>query len=116
MSLPPENIPWHALDGSIKGKRIGLMLDLGFGTPLDQEVRDVVTDAARRFEEAGAIVRPVGSVLTQEMLQGLDAFLRARSWDDISKVAPDERKKTLPYILEWAEGGAHVSGLDVIRG
>jgi aspartyl-tRNA(Asn)/glutamyl-tRNA(Gln) amidotransferase subunit A len=50
------------------------------------------------------------------MLDGLDAFWRARSWDDLSKLAPAERAKVLPYIYKWAEGAAKLSGVDVVRG
>ena len=32
------------------------------------------------------------------MLDGLDNFWRARMWDDLSKLSPEERAKTLPYI------------------
>ena len=50
------------------------------------------------------------------MLDGIDNFFRARSWDDISRLTREERAKMLPYILQWAETGAKLSGLDVIRG
>jgi aspartyl-tRNA(Asn)/glutamyl-tRNA(Gln) amidotransferase subunit A len=96
--------------------RIGLMLDLGVGQPLEQDVRDVVVKAARAFEASGAEVTEVSGVLTREMLDGLDAFWRARSWDDLSRLAPEDRAKALPYIYKWAEGGAKLSGVDVVRG
>jgi aspartyl-tRNA(Asn)/glutamyl-tRNA(Gln) amidotransferase subunit A len=92
------------------------MLDLGVGQALDNAVREVAVMAARAFEAAGAEVTEVPSMLTREMLDGLDAFWRARSWDDLSRLAPDERAKALPYIYKWAEGGAELSGLDVLRG
>ncbi len=41
MSLPPDNINWKALDKSPRKLRIGLMLDLGVGQALEQEVREV---------------------------------------------------------------------------
>lgn len=116
MSLPPADIDWSALERSPRGLRIGLMLDLGFGNPLEPEVRATVEAAARAFEAAGASLRPVPSVLTEQMLAGIDTFFRARAWDDISKIPAGERSKILPYILEWAEAGAALSGLDVIRG
>jgi aspartyl-tRNA(Asn)/glutamyl-tRNA(Gln) amidotransferase subunit A len=116
MSLPPDNINWKALDKPLRKLRIGLMLDLGVGQPLEQEVRNVAANAARVFEAAGAIVTEVPGVLTREMLDGLDAFWRARSWDDLSKLTPTDRAKALPYIYKWAEAGAKLSGVDVIRG
>ncbi|UZE51484.1 amidase [Rhodopseudomonas sp. P2A-2r] len=116
MNLPPATIDWSDLKVSLKGVRIGLMLDLGFGLPLDTEVRDVAIATAKAFEAAGAIITEVPSVMTGEHLIGLDAFWRARSWDDISKLPAETRAKILPFIYAWAEGGAKLSGSDVVRG
>src|ERR1700744_4986129 len=116
MSLPPDNINWKALEKSPRKLRIGLMLDLGVGQKLEPEVRAVVIKAAKAFEAAGAVVTEVDSVLTREMLDGLDNFWRARMWDDLSKLSANERGKALPYIVKWAEAGSRLSGVDVIRG
>src|SRR4030088_805198 len=116
MSLPPDNINWKTLDKPLRKLRIGLLLDLGVGQALEQDVRDVAVKAAKAFEAAGAIVTEVPGVLTREMLDGLDNFWRARMWDDLSRLTPAERAKALPYILKWAEAGAKLSGVDVIRG
>ncbi|MEA2866445.1 MAG: aspartyl-tRNA(Asn)/glutamyl-tRNA(Gln) amidotransferase subunit [Bradyrhizobium sp.] len=116
MSLPPNDINWKALDCPPRKLRIGLMLDLGVGQALEKEVRDVAVKAARAFEDSGAEVTEVPGVLTREMLDGLDAFWRARSWDDLSRLAPADRAKALPYIYKWAEGAAKLSGVDVVRG
>ncbi len=116
MSLPPNDINWKALEKSPRKLRIGLMLDAGAGQPLEQEVRDVTVKAAKAFEAAGAVVTEVDGVMTREILDGLDNFWRARMWDDLSKLTPAERAKALPYILRWAETGANLSGVDVVRG
>lgn len=116
MNLPPSSISWQSLESSPKGLKIGLMLDLGFGMPLEKEVRETVLAAAKLFEAAGATIIEVPSVLTRETLDGLDAFWRTRSWDDISKLPASEQEKVLPYIYNWAETGARLTGLDVMRG
>ena len=116
MSLPPANINWKALDKPLRNLRIGLMLDLGVGQPLEKEVREVAVKAAKAFEAAGAAVTEVKGILTRAMLDGLDNFWRARLWDDLSQLTPAERAKALPYILKWAEAGAKLSGVDVVRG
>ena len=116
MSLPPNDFDWAALEASPKGLRIGLLLDLGFGQDLEPAVREVVEKAARAFEAEGAVVSEVTSPFTRDMLNGLDAFWRARMWDDVSKFSPEQRGKALPYIVKWAEGGATLSGVDVVRG
>ena len=116
MSLPPNDINWKSLDIQPRGLRIGLMLDAGAGQPLEKEVRDVAVKAARAFEAAGAVISEVPGVLTREMLDGLDNFWRARAWDDLSKLSAADRAKALPYIYQWAEKAANLSGVDVIRG
>jgi len=116
MSLPPHDFDWKLQPLSPKGLRIGLMLDAGVGQALEADVRDVVVKAARAFESAGAIVTEIHGVVTREMLEGLDAFWRARSWDDLSKLAPADRAKALPYIYKWAEKAQALSGVDVVRG
>jgi aspartyl-tRNA(Asn)/glutamyl-tRNA(Gln) amidotransferase subunit A len=116
MSLPPTDFDWRALEIGLRGLRIGLLLDLGFGQALEGTVREVAVQAARGFEAQGAIVTEISSGFTREMLDGLDAFWRARSWDDISQFSDAQRAKALPYIYRWAEGGAKLSGVDVVRG
>src|ERR1700733_954488 len=116
MSLPPNDINWKALDKSPRKLRLGLMLDLGVGQALEPEVRAVAVKAAKAFEAAGAVVTEVPGILTREMLDGLDNFWRARLWDDLSRLTPAERNKTLPYIHRWAERGAKLNGIDVVRG
>jgi aspartyl-tRNA(Asn)/glutamyl-tRNA(Gln) amidotransferase subunit A len=116
MSLPPNDINWKALEKSPRKLRLGLMLDLGVGQPLQPPVRDVAVKAAKSFESAGAVVTEIGSVLTREMLDGLDHFWRARMWDDLAKLSESERSKVLPYIQRWAEAGAKLSGVAVVRG
>src|ERR1700712_890689 len=116
MSLPPDSINWKALDKSPRKLRLGLLLDLGVGQPLEKDVRNVAVKAAKAFESAGAVVTEIDGVLTRDMLDGLDHFWRVRLWDDLSKMAPDKRARALPYIVNWAEAGAKLSGAEAIRG
>ncbi len=116
MSLPALEINWKALEKSPRKLRIGLMLDPGVGQKLEKEVREVAVRAAKAFESAGAVVTEVDGILTREILDGLDNFWRARSWDDLSRLPAEQRQKSLPYIYKWAEAGAKLSGLDVMRG
>src|SRR5579872_7076988 len=116
MSLPPNDIHWKTLDKPLRKLRIGLLLDPGVGQALEKEVREIVVQAAMLFESAGATVSEAKGILTRQMLDGLDHFWRARAWDDLSQLSPAERGKMLPYILKWAEGGAKLSGVDVVRG
>ncbi|BCH66775.1 amidase [Agrobacterium vitis] len=115
-SLPPETINWLDEDIDISGMKIGLMLDAGCGLAAEEEVREAIIAAAKRFEAAGAEVFEVGPVMNRAMLDGLDVFWRAKFWGDIAALSTEKRQMILPYIYEWAEGGANVSGVDAVKG
>jgi aspartyl-tRNA(Asn)/glutamyl-tRNA(Gln) amidotransferase subunit A len=115
-SLPPNVFDWLDFDVDVKGLKIGLMLDAGIGLAVEDEVRDAVVAAAKRFEEAGAIITPVEPVMNRIMLDGLDSFWRSRFWGDIEKMPEERRALILPYIYQWAEGGTYISGVEAVRG
>src|SRR5438552_14898758 len=82
-SLPYQPIDWTALDRDVKGLKIGLMMDAGWGLALEPQTAAAVQAAARAFEAAGAIVEPLRAFSTREMADGMDRFSRMRSWLDI---------------------------------
>ncbi|MHB0950774.1 MAG: amidase [Allorhizobium sp.] len=115
-SLPPNDFDWMDHEIDVRGMRIGVMLDAGCGLDAESEVRDAVLAAAKRFEDAGAVVFEVEPVMTRAMLDGLDKFWRARFWGDIRNLADQRRAKILPYIYQWAEKGADVAGVEAVQG
>jgi aspartyl-tRNA(Asn)/glutamyl-tRNA(Gln) amidotransferase subunit A len=116
LSLPPADIRWAELDVDLAGLRLGLHLDAGVGLPVEPDIRAAVAGAARCFEAAGATVEPVAPFLTREMLDGVDMFWQVRAWADIEALPDERRAKVLPYLEEWASGGATVSGRATYHG
>ena len=115
-SLPYQAIAWDQLDIDPRGLKIGLWLDAGWGMAPDADVLGAVNAAGRAFEQAGAIVEPLAPFMTRAMIDGLDAFWRMRAWQDISAWPREQQDKVLPYILEWARGGAALTGQQVFLG
>ena len=115
MSLPWQDIAWRDLDLDLRGLNLGLWLDAGWGMALQPEVRSVVEHAALSFERAGAVVEPLPAFTTRAMGDGMDAFWRLRAWLDISALPEARRAQVLPFIREWAAGGAAQSGEQVFR-
>jgi aspartyl-tRNA(Asn)/glutamyl-tRNA(Gln) amidotransferase subunit A len=115
MGLPPQDIDWFA-KRDVAGLRIGVLIDQSFGIPVDPQVRHVAMSAAGTLADAGALVREIASPFTGEMVAGLDAFWRARAWSDIVQMDDTDKARVLPFIYRWAEGGAHLTGVDVVRG
>lgn len=116
MSLPHQAIAWHALEIDVKGLRLGLHLDAGWGLPVEPAVRAAIEAAARRFEAAGAIVTPLPAFCTRLMADGMDHFWRMRSWLDFSALPPERQDRVLPYIRQWIAAGATLSGTQVFQG
>ena len=115
-SLPADDIDWLALDIELKGLRLGLQLDAGWGLPVDPEVRAAVEAAARRLADAGAVVEPLAPFLTAEMAEGIDRFWRMRSWLDITALPAERQARVLPFIRDWVAPGAHTSAAELFRG
>lgn len=115
-SLPAQDIGWLSLDIDLKGLRLGLLLDAGWGIPTSPEVRATVEAAARRFEAAGAHIVPMQPFTRPEVAQGIDLFWRVRSWIDIAALPAEGRDKVLPYIRQWVAPGEHVSAAQLFQG
>lgn len=118
MSLPPQDIAWDRFDAGVdklRGLRIGLLLEAGCGLAVEPEVRAAVEHAARLFERAGAVVAPVKPFMTQGMLDGMDHFWRMRSHVDMRALAPEAKARVLPYIQQWADSAAGMTGEAVYR-
>jgi aspartyl-tRNA(Asn)/glutamyl-tRNA(Gln) amidotransferase subunit A len=115
-SLKYEKLDWIVEPAQLKGLRVGLLLEAGCGAAPTPEVKAAVERAAKDFEAAGAHVEPLKPFLTQEMLDGLDRFWRARALSDISALPAERRALVLPFIRDWAESAAGFSGVEVFRG
>ena len=116
MSLPFQDIAWQDLERDLRGLRVGLLLDAGWGLAVEPAVRAAVEDAARRLAAEGAVVTPVDPFMTRAMIDGLDDFWRMRAWLDMAALPEARRARVLPYIVAWAHGGAGLSGERVFRG
>src|SRR3984957_4526654 len=116
MALPYQEIDWPAsLDTDVKGKRLGLLLDIGVGTAPQPAVRRAIEAAAAAFAGVGAIIEPVAPFMTPDMLAGLDRFFQARLWAEVEQLAPDRQAKMLPFILAWCRQAERLSAADAAR-
>jgi len=113
MSLPWQAIAWDQFDQGVerlRGLRIGLLLDAGCGLAVEPEVRAAIERAAQIFERAGAIVEPMAPFMTPAMLDGMDHAWRLRSHIDLALLPADKKALVLPYIRQWADSAAGLSG------
>ncbi len=116
MSLPYQELPWLDLEREVKGLKIGLQTDPGWGLAVEPEVEAAVRAAAALFEAAGATVLPMAPHTTRAMVDGLDKFWRMRSYLDMSALPQERQDKVLPYIREWVSTGASLTAAEVFHG
>ncbi len=115
-SLPVQAIAWTALQREVRGLKIGLLMDAGWGIPVEPETAAAVQAAARLFEQAGAVVEPLQSFSTRAMIDGLDQFWRMRSWLDIQAMPAQRQDQVLPYIRTWVASGGQLTAAELFQG
>ncbi len=114
--LPPAHFDWLQLERDLRGLRIGLQLDAGWGLPVQPDTLAAVRAAARLFEAAGAVVEPLAPFTTRDMINGLDRFWRMRSWLDLQALPEARRAKVLPYIRQWVASSATLAAAELFHG
>lgn len=103
MSLPYQRVDYAGLlEGlDVRGIRIGLLTDMQVGLPAHSEVLGAVQSAAQALALAGAIVEPMTSYLSTEMLAGMLVFFEARSGADVTAMSAEQRSKIMPFVRDW---------------
>lgn len=116
MSLPHEDADYTRLEGiEPKGLRIAFLSEMKVGLAPHPEVRAAAAAAARALQSAGARVEEIGSFLTPEVFDGMCRFFEARSYHDLTRMAPEKQRKVLPFIVEWCSWRARgFTGRDVM--
>lgn len=118
--LPYEPLPWHeaaaAAVDSLRGLRVGVLAQAGWGMPVDEDIAAALQDAAQRMAQAGALVSTLEPFTTREMADGINLFWRTRSWLDIEALPAERRNKVLPFIREWVAAAAGFSAAQLFQG
>ncbi|MFI5400461.1 MAG: amidase [SAR324 cluster bacterium] len=119
MSMSPEPHNYAAAVGAAtpraKGLKIGLLPDMGVGLAPDPQVRAAAEAAAKALAAVGAHVEPLRTFLTPDMLDGVNRFFEARSYNDYLALPSERQRKILPFIVEWCTYRApRFSGRDVV--
>jgi Asp-tRNA(Asn)/Glu-tRNA(Gln) amidotransferase A subunit family amidase len=116
MSLAYDPVDYAArLQRDLAGLKVGLLTEIGVGLTPVPEVRAAVEAAAASLAVAGAVVTQVPPFLNGAMAQGLDRFFRARSFTEMQRMTPEQRRRILPFIRQWAERAESWSAVDLMR-
>ena len=117
-SLPAQDIDWLDLPREptplLRGMKLGLLLDAGWGLPLDPEIAAAVNAAAALLADAGANVQALPPFTTRAMADGINLFWQLRSWREIGTLPPNRQALVLPYIREWAAAAQACSATQLL--
>ena len=115
-SFPDDRVPYHEhLDRDIKGLRIGVLTDMGFGPKPERAVVEAVEEAGRMLADAGAIVEPFISPFDYDALAPIDLYLQVRGFVELRGLPRHGDDGINDYVKQWCLGGARHSGADVYR-
>ncbi|MQG37218.1 MAG: amidase [SAR202 cluster bacterium] len=105
---PPDYV--SALERGVKGLKIAYSPDIG-GVAVDPEVREIVGQAAKAFEEMGAVVEEPGFRIDspEAMLDLLMTIWRCRSYA-LNGGLLNQRELLTDYFRDGLEGGQKVTG------
>jgi Asp-tRNA(Asn)/Glu-tRNA(Gln) amidotransferase A subunit family amidase len=117
-SLPADHVRYHErLTRDVKGVKIGVLTDMGFGMKPEPAVRGAVETAGKLLAGAGAIVEPFASPLNDDAYAPIDLFLQIRGYFEYTSLPghSDSERDINPYVRAWCLGGAKHSGADLYR-
>lgn len=112
-SFPPEKVNYeNSLDRDIRGLKIGILTDMGFGPKAEPAVADTVRAAGKALEAEGAIVSEFTSPLDSDCYEPIDRWLMIRGYAEWKSLPPHEDSEFLHYVRDWCQPAAGMSALD----
>lgn len=99
------------LSASIRDRRFGLLLNIGFGPEPDGEVIAHVRAAARAIQQLGASVVEIQPPFCQAQPMAAEAFYRTRCYTELSRYSAESRSRAR-VIETWANPASRMSAVD----
>jgi amidase/aspartyl-tRNA(Asn)/glutamyl-tRNA(Gln) amidotransferase subunit A len=114
-ALPPTKENFYSdLKINLKGLKLGMLLDIGFGPSVDSVVRQAVEKAANLFEEAGAIVEPISLSFDFDPLEAIERFFMVRCSLEYNSFTREQKQNVLPYIRQWSGAAQDISAVELM--
>ncbi len=112
-SLAPDGMAYHDHLGiEVRGLKIGLLLDFGFGRPAEPAVHRAITAAADVFAAAGAHVQPMGTLLDLDPLESLDRIFSVRSRIELDHLPADKQEEVHPLVRRLCSRAGTFSAIE----
>ncbi len=102
-SLPYDNVAYHDLTNkltNLSGMKIGVMMDTGFGMPLDSAVISAVMDAVAVLRDAGAQTEAMPPLINVDPMGIMETIFSVKSNVELLNLAEEKRQLVHPVVLE----------------
>jgi aspartyl-tRNA(Asn)/glutamyl-tRNA(Gln) amidotransferase subunit A len=114
-TLPPVKDNYYTdLHINLKGLKLGMLLDIGFGPSVSSVVSHAVEKAANLFQEAGAILEPISLSFDFDPLEAIERFFMVRCYLEYNSFTEEQKQHVLPYIRQWSGGAKEISGVELM--
>jgi amidase/aspartyl-tRNA(Asn)/glutamyl-tRNA(Gln) amidotransferase subunit A len=114
-TLPPtKEYFYDDLTLNLKGLKLGMLIDMGFGLSVTSVVSHAVEKAANLFEEAGARVEPVSLSFDFDPLEAIERFFMVRCYLEYNSFTEEQKENVLPYIQQWSGGAKDISAVELM--
>ena len=87
----------------LKEKRIGLMLDVGFGPETDSRIVDLLNEQARILESLGAKIETVPKLTNINPMRSLYTLVKSRAYHELKNRPPELQPNLLAHIKDWCQ-------------
>ncbi|MFT4115350.1 MAG: amidase [Bradyrhizobium sp.] len=102
-ALGPEDGSYmSARVDDVRGWRVGLLENIGFGPNAHPEIHEAVRRAAECMARAGASVEPAGPLVDSDPGDAFDRIFSARGHHEIARLSDAERNALHPAVLQLA--------------
>ncbi|MCR5859400.1 amidase [Mesorhizobium sp. J428] len=100
---------------SPEGLRLGLLLDMGYGPKVEDEVAQIVEDAARLIAAQGASLSNIAPPIDFDVSRDFDRLFSVRAAMERDELAPEKRVETIDFIGRYCDFGDAVSAKDYLQ-
>lgn len=103
------------IEAGVAGLRIGVLEDIGFGLPVDPEIRDTLHRAAAVFAGLGAVIEPIPPIFAEDPEPDFDRCVHTGSYLLFAGLASAQQERVMPVIAEWCRRRATDDVLALMR-
>lgn len=114
-SLAPVKANAHIPRQDLASLRIGVIKDMGYGSPAEKQILDCVDAASDALRDGGASVEELSAAFDMDPYPPLDRLFQVRALAELLSIPLERRQQVETYVAEWAMRAQGLSAVDYQR-